>query len=77
MRSLAVAQVFFYVTAIITILTIRIGIPYLLWMTITTTLMLGLFINLVDVLHQVLVKADTFNDSLTFLRERIPYQMEK
>lgn len=76
MRSLAVTQTFFYVAATITILTLPLGIPFILWMSIVGTLMLGLFINCLDILHQILLKSDVLNESLSYLREKIPYQME-
>lgn len=85
MRSLQVANKFFYVVAAITGLTVfysnhlmnLFGLQFEMVMCIIVTMMLGLFLNLIDVLHQVLVKADHINGSLTFLRDRIPYQMEK
>ena len=85
MKSLQVAHKFFYVVAAITGLTVfysnhlmnLFGLQFEMVMCIVVVMLLGMFINTIDVLHQVLVKGNTFNGSLTFLRERIPYQMEK
>lgn len=85
MRSLQVANKFFYVVATITGLTVfysnqlmnLLGLQFEMVMCIIVTMILGLFINTVEVLHQVLVQGNRLNGSLTFLRERIPYQMEK
>ena len=85
MRSITVTKAFFYIVAITTGLTVIfsntlmriLGLQFEMMMCIIVVLMLGLFINAIDVLHQVLVQGNRLNGSLTFLRDSIPYQMEK
>ena len=85
MRSIRSTENFFYIVATFTVFSVAfgerlrllLGLHYQEWWAVIATLMLAMFIDIVKLLKDVLVEGNRVNGSLTFLREKISYQMEK
>ena len=74
MTRLSLARLILYFTGLITVLNVMGFLPILTYLL--PVLLLGLFINVIKILYDVLVMGKTLNGSYTFLNGSGLYQME-
>lgn len=74
MTRLNVATLFLFATGLLATLNMMGIFPFLTYLL--PIFVLGVFLNCIDILHQVLVLGDLVRNTHEFLEDMIPYQME-